>query len=521
MNFFPFILLAILSISLILNCLYMISSKNSLEIVKDMGLGYNLGNTFDNYDFFTKINSPEEQITLKGNKLPTKNMIKKIKRYGFKTIRFPVTWILFLDENGKVNSNWMNLIKEVVDLILDVNLYCILNIYNDGEYGNWLSMGLEAKDKYINLWAQIANEFKDYSEYLIFESMNKIYFFNYDTLSFDYDILLTLNQAFVDTIRNSGGNNIQRLLIVAGANSDLDLTCSSDYKIPIDPSNKLAVSIQYYIPTKFTKERYYDPYSWIDYDGIEYYFEPTLSWGDSEEYLQIITDFEMMMNSFVNKGIPIIINEVGVFTEQKKEIESIREYLYMIFSISSDFDGIMSCLWDTSNKKFGDMNFYDRENDKWYDEKLKENFMEISRGKYVKPMDFYIQTHFETITITKNYLQRSIELKIGTRKALRIIINARITGTLFIDANLRIFSFDSFGNSFRIKFVKSDGKKQYDGTHIFSIDISKIKCYKYIQVSVDSILNHITLNNLTVEFEESFQSLDYKSFKTSISKYIY
>ena len=68
--------------------------------------------------------------------------------------------------------------------------------------------------------------------------MDGVYFYNYDILSYDYNILLTFNQAFVDTIRNFGGNNIQRLLIVVGANNYLDLTCSSDYKIPIDPSNK-------------------------------------------------------------------------------------------------------------------------------------------------------------------------------------------------------------------------------------------------------------------------------------------
>ena len=61
----------------------------------------------------------------------------------------------------------MLLVKEVVDLIIKQKLYCILNIYNDGYYGNWLDMGIEAKDKYINLWKQIANEFKDYNDYFI------------------------------------------------------------------------------------------------------------------------------------------------------------------------------------------------------------------------------------------------------------------------------------------------------------------------------------------------------------------
>jgi len=80
-------------------------------------------------------------------------------------------------------------------------------------------------------------------------------------------------------------------------------------------------------------------------------------------YQQIIENFELLQKPFIDNGIPIIINEVGVLTEEKKELESIREYLYMIFSIASDYDGIMCCLWDTLNKLFGDMNFYDRTND--------------------------------------------------------------------------------------------------------------------------------------------------------------
>mgnify|MGYP006873078497 CR=1 FL=1 len=68
----------------------------------------------------------------------------------------------------------------------------------------------------------------------------------------------------------------------------------------------------------------------------------------------------------------------------------------MVFSISSDYDGILCCLWDTSNKEFGDINFYDRTNDIWYDEKIKNNFLQISKGKNVKPKDFFINITFET-----------------------------------------------------------------------------------------------------------------------------
>ena len=519
MNSLPYILIIIILLSLIFSYLSMISTKNSFDIVRDMGIGYNLGNTFDSYSFIGEINIPKEQITLNGNTLPTKNMIKKLKKYGFKTIRFPVTWLYFIDDYGNVNSDWMLLVKEVVDLIINAKLYCILNIYNDGYYGNWLTRGIEVRDKYINLWAQIANEFKNYNKYLIFESMDGVYFYNRQTYNFDYDALFNFNQAFVDTIRSSGWNNIERLLIVAGAYDELDMTCSSEYKIPVDPYNKLAISLHYFVPSPFTREYYFEPFNWTDGNGIVYSYEPALSWGNQDEYFQIITDFELMKNNFISKGIPIIINEVGVLTEERKKIESIREYLYTIFSISSDYDGIMSCLWDTSNKTFGDMNFYDRENDIWYDEKLKENFKEISRGEYVKPKDFFIKTHFETVTIP--YLEGTFQIKVGTRKSLKIILNLRLNGALLIDLDFSIYSYDAFGRSFEIKFEKSNGKKQYDGTYIFTIDISKIKCYDYIIVTKANGAQYVTLNNLTVEFEENFQSIDYKSYKNAISNYVY
>ena len=520
MNVMPYILIIIFLLSLLLSYLSMISEKNSLEIVRDMGLGYNLGNTFDSYSYdLEEINTPEEQITLNGNTLPTKNMIKKIKKYGFKTIRFPVTWMNFIDNEGHINSDWMLLVKGVIDLVIKEKLYCILNIYNDGYYENWLSWGIEAKDYYINLWTQIANEFKDYNHYLVFESMNEVYFYNPITYLYDFDLLLKLNQAFVDTIRNSGGNNIERLLIIAGALDELDMTCSSDYKIPVDPSNKLAVSIHYYAPLSFTQELYFEPYTVTDDYGNIYTYEPALSWGNQDEYFQLITDFEIMKNTFVKKGIPVIITEVGVLTEEKKKLESIREYLYTVFSISSDYDGIMSCLWDTSNKEYGDMNYYDRENDIWYDNKLKENFIEISKGKYIKPIDFYIKTHLETVSIP--YFEGVLMMKIGTRKALKIILNVKLTGILFNNLDFIIFTYDAIGRIFEINFEKSDGKKQYDGTYVFTIDVSKIKLYEYLQVSKYYGEQFITLNNLTVEFEESLQSIDYTSFKNAISNLVY
>ena len=88
-----------------------------------MGMGYNIANTFDSFSYFDNLETPDDQIGLNGNIAPTKAMIKKIKKYGFKTIRLPVTWMYFIDDEGNIDSEWMARIKEVIDIITKEKLY--------------------------------------------------------------------------------------------------------------------------------------------------------------------------------------------------------------------------------------------------------------------------------------------------------------------------------------------------------------------------------------------------------------
>ena len=94
----------------------------------------------------------------------------------------------------------------------------------------------------------------------------------------------------------------------------------------------------------------------------------------------MISNFELLKNHFIDKGIPVIIGQVGVLTEEKKEKESIEDYLFFEFALSSDYIGIMSCLWDTSQRSAGDMNYYNRDNDIWHNQNIKSNFKKISKG---------------------------------------------------------------------------------------------------------------------------------------------
>jgi len=320
------IILPILFIFLLaLDYLDNLTKKTSVQIINEMGIGYNLGHSFDSYLKSKKINNPDDAITLLGNPIPTKKLISNIKKYGFKTIRFPVTWIYFIDQFGNIDPEWILRVKEVVKWIIERNIYCILNVYADTK--EWIT-GIESKDKYINLWKQLAEEFKDFNEYLIFESMNEpnfLYLFDYN-----YDSLLNFTQSFVDTIRNSNKFNKERLLIISGMNSKIDATFSEKYKIPTDPANKLAISINYYIPLQFATNKIF----WFNENH----------WGTKHDYKELLENFLTLQNFYIKKGIPVIIGEVGVVTEENKELSSIREYLYTIFSLSIEYEGLMACL---------------------------------------------------------------------------------------------------------------------------------------------------------------------------------
>ena len=494
MQLLPITLNTIFIILLILDYLKNLTKKTSIEIVNEMGIGYNLGYSFDSYDYYQKIINPDEAITLYGNPIPTKNLIINIKKYGFTTIRFPVTWIYFIDQFGNIDPKWISRVKEVVKWIIEKNIYCILNIYTDTK--EWIK-GIESKNKYINLWKQISEEFKDFNEYLIFESMNEPLYLTRN-LEYNYDVLLNFTQSFVDTIRNSEKYNKERLLIISGMSSNLELTCLEKYKMPTDPANKLAISINYYIPFRFT--------------GKEVDWRTSNTWGSQDDYKELFQKFDLLKNFFINKGIPVVIGEVGVKTETTKELASIREFLYSVFSLSTEYDGIMACLWDTSNKNYGDMNYYNRLTDEWYDDKIKNIFMKISKGNFVESSNFYIYSNLETVTnIDMDY---GYFIDFGTKKPLKIILNINYIGKFYYDYYFEVYCIDIRLWISQIYFDEKNGKKQYDGTITYSIDTSEKDCHEFIEFYY--YYGEIYFKNITIVYQEYFSSFDYNDYKAKI-----
>ena len=154
-----------------------------------------------------------------------------------------------------------------------------------------------------------------------------------------------------------------------------------------------------------------------------------------------------------------------------------------------------------------------------HDEKIRDNFLLISKKKYISPKNFYVKTHFETQSILS--YEGLFYITIGSRTVKTIIVNVRLTGVLFVDTSFTIYSRNKKGELINIEFGKENIKKHYDGTTFVTIDVSQIDCKEFIETTISKGGNYISFNNLTLEFEESFLSIDYKSYKNAILDYIY
>lgn len=320
----------------------------SQQLVEDMTFGWNLGNTLDvcqaDRDGDGKINEHVEagekvDETLWGNPKATKELFTSLKKNGVNAVRIPVTWRDHMDSNGNIDREWMDRVQQVVDYAYSQGMYVIINVHHDGggdpKFGAWI-IEESQKDyntflkKYKNVWKQIAERFKNYSDYLIFESMNEV---GFDTLynknkADAYNLINKINQDFVDIIRATGGNNAKRHLLIAGYYTDIERTCDSLYKMPDDKAERCILSVHYYTPWDFCT---------CDIKHI---------WGTNSEVRQMETLIGKMKKNFVDKGIPVIIGE---YAASGSDLSSCIFFIEKLNKLCSDY-GIATFIWDSGSQ---------------------------------------------------------------------------------------------------------------------------------------------------------------------------
>lgn len=330
----------------------------ALEATRLMGNGINLGNTLEACDnnVGIKTNAPLSYETYWGQPKTTQAMIDGMKAAGFDTIRIPVAWMTnathLYEGDYTIDAGYMDRVEEVVRYARKAGMYVIINDHWDGGwYGMFGSESAEtralAMEAYKGMWQQIAERFRDYSDYLIFESANEELGGRFDEnsplycsdsvvtyLTDDERYALTneINQTFVDVVRATGGNNATRFLLIAGYSTNIDQTCDDRFQMPKDTADsKLMVSVHYY-----------DPWS---YCGASSAASAT-KWGKVSDY-EYLDQQLAKMTKFTEAGYGVVIGEYGALPGSDGLKDNMLAYHTAFLDACTKYN-LTNCLWDCS-----------------------------------------------------------------------------------------------------------------------------------------------------------------------------
>ena len=327
--------------------------ETATSAVSNMRVGWNLGNTLDSNS--GDVNnmwieawsdrSPSAYETAWGQPVTTAELMKMMKEAGFNAIRVPVTWWPHMeatfasvkwdnakqglttwdkandDIGTKIQEAWMKRVHEVVDYVISQGMYCILNIHHDTGDGStaWLKASeddyAQQKDRFEAVWKQIAEEFKDYDEHLLFEGYNEMLDpygswcfasfatssnYNASVATSAYNAINSYAQSFVDAVRSTGGNNAQRNLIVStyGACSGSG-TWNSHLK---DPLTKMKLP-----KDNVSNHLIFEVHTYLDVKNLS---------NTKSEVNQMIRDIK---TNLASKGAPVIFGEWGTSTDKGYE----------------------------------------------------------------------------------------------------------------------------------------------------------------------------------------------------------
>lgn len=312
--------------------------------VQNMRIGWNLGNSLDatgSWIMQYTEGSVESFETAWGNPATPPTLMQKLKSSGFDSVRVPITWNYHFDEEGNIDAKWMARVKEIVDWAMEADLYCIINIHHDTGSDGWLRASKANYDEnsqvYKKLWEQIATEFRDYPDLLLFEGFNEMLDENAEWSNPNaeaVEVINWYNQLFVDTVRSTGGNNAERNLICCTYAAATTSSVLDGFRLPEDSAqDHLIAEIHFYLP-----------YEFITDEGVTW-TAPLKEYTDYVEQ-QIDEVFLRLSERFAAENVPLIVGEFACDDKDNTE-ERIKWYTHVIEKANEI--NATCFIWDNGN----------------------------------------------------------------------------------------------------------------------------------------------------------------------------
>ena len=329
--------------------------SNAETLVHNMTIGWNLGNTLE-------VPLTDGGETGWGNPLTTQQLIDGVKAAGFNAIRIPCAWNSYMSDTTtyQLSATWLAHVKQIVDYCYNDNMYVIINIHWDG---GWLEDNCtRAKQVAVNLkqrafWQQIAMNFRDYDEHLLFAGCNEPAVSDTSGMA----VLLSYEQTFINAVRSTGGRNSYRTLICEGPSTNIDNTAQYMTTLPTDVATKrLAFEVHDYDPYQFSLMT--SDASWGNmfyFWGASYDQQPLVNgvnrnatWGEESWFL---SEFAKVKAQFIDNGYPVILGEFGAIrrlsltgNNETTHLASRAYYLQYVVQQAKTY-GLAPFYWDAGS----------------------------------------------------------------------------------------------------------------------------------------------------------------------------
>lgn len=329
-----------------------IRNMTSADLVAEMGVGWNLGNSLDTKD---------SDKTAWGNPLPNEAIIDQVFNMGFRTLRVPVTWNWDMQSTAPytINEDFLNQVQETVNYGISKGMHVMINVHHDEDWLRPTNADAPiATPRLASLWTQIANRFEPYGDKLIFETLNETRLLNSPEewsggTAEGRAVLNDFHEAAVNAIRATGGNNAERHLMVSTYAASTLPVAMDALEIP-NNDERVIISLHTYFPWQFTGEE----------NG------GTPNWGTAQERADLEAEFDYIRNKWVvEEGRAVILGEWGA---RDRNNLSMREGYAQFYVEESLERGLLPIVWDDG---LG-FRLLDRPNLDWHFPSLAETIVE-------------------------------------------------------------------------------------------------------------------------------------------------
>ncbi len=312
---------------------------SSIDLVSEMGVGWNLGNSFD-------VISKDK--TIWGNPLSTTAHIRDVKAMGFTTLRIPITWNFDQKETSPytIEQDYLDRIQVIVNEALTNDMHVIINTHHE----EWIiptdAEAEKVKSRLSSLWTQVATFFEPYGDQLLFEVMNEPRLRNSQEewnggTQEGRSVVNEYHKVCVEAIRATEGNNRKRHLMISTYAASSNSDAMRDLVVPNDDPN-IIISIHSYFPWAFA--------------GIEN--GPNI-WGSDEEKEALKNELDRIKDRWVvQENRAVILGEWG--TTDKNNLSSRIEYC-AYYAKAATQRGLLPIIWDDG----GNFGLYDRHAMNW------------------------------------------------------------------------------------------------------------------------------------------------------------